>query len=710
MDKTKQQCARKVGGAAGVAFGLACLLFALGAYARQTLPQWAVDAVSNTYSVANAAYFSPVGRYYAGELYTDHDFIEDSLELDWADVGASSLLYDPDRDGNGNGWSNYAEVRARCHAKRAGQEWAGRPMPTVTMTVSYSGAKDISGKTLRVEAVRPSQPRGMFAVFSVPIGDFFRTKTFELSVPESGQLCEGATDFVVTLDPLLGVAKDVHVGWFGGCFTVDLTDTSAVVDRIDIVSGRSAREATFGPGIVYHDTNSPRSAEGVASGLARNVKHIRIVPYKVKGTAPSEMQPKADENGYIMLDDMGSKPRVVAEFDLDVSSRPFIHEGDILRDGEYDLDWTGFNENIGLHSGVMMGIDDVKSVLYRVVVGYGDIGRITPLDTNTVVDALETLIEKRFEESESRTSPTPLSPGMGGDNVVYSARPTFRWTMAGEDEWASRFGSSYTAFRLQVRSGTTVVYDSGVQLAPAPDANGVYSWTPLVYANDQTGRAAFLSPGNTYTWRVTMLNAKFTDVMYSDTTTTEFTFAPNLVQEMNDHGYGSIDVCVKYFGPGAVDVDVSKTNAKMRVEAYTSPDFSGDPAARTFVTNAVSISNTSSVANATIGRLRGGTYYVRAFLDSDGDFKRSAWESWGYATIDTGALVDVAFDPQPIMVSYGTTPSVFVWIEDADTDADRIPDAWEYDSAGTNKVDFLITNGPTNIVFDGHAFVVPGLL
>jgi len=149
-------------------------------------------------------------------------------------------------------------------------------------------------------------------------------------------------------------------------------------------------------------------------------------------------------------------------------------------------------------------------------------------------------------------------------------------------------------------------------------------------------------------------------------------------------------VCVKYFGPGAVDTDASKTNSKIRVEAYTSPDFSGDPAARTFV--AADWTTADAMSNVRLVGLKPGTYYVRAFLDSDGDFKRSDWESWGYANYrgEPGRAADI-FTPKPVAISSADlrAPLVNVWIEDADTDGDNLPDVWEYDTAGANKTDFL---------------------
>ena len=60
------------------------------------------------------------------------------------------------------------------------------------------------------------------------------------------------------------------------------------------------------------------------------------------------------------------------------------------------------------------------------------------------------------------------------------------------------------------------------------------------------------------------------------------------------------------------------------------------------------------------------------------DASKSKWESWGYAcsVLDTKALS--VYQPVPVAVSYADMiPVATVFIEDADTDNDGFPDAWE---------------------------------
>ena len=72
------------------------------------------------------------------------------------------------------------------------------------------------------------------------------------------------------------------------------------------------------------------------------------------------------------------------------------------------------------------------------------------------------------------------------------------------------------------------------------------------------------------------------------------------------------------------------------------------------------------MANAKLIGLPAGTYYIRAYIDSNGNFQKDDWESWGQATV-------------PVTVGAGdSAPVVGLYIEDADTNHDWVPDALEF--------------------------------
>ncbi|MBO5774874.1 MAG: hypothetical protein J6R63_02500, partial [Kiritimatiellae bacterium] len=132
----------------------------------------------------------------------------------------------------------------------------------------------------------------------------------------------------------------------------------------------------------------------------------------------------------------------------------------------------------------------------------------------------------------------------------------------------------------------------------------------------------------------------------------------------------------KYAGPTNVlkncDSVATTSEGIVRVQAFTTADFSGEYASAAFVTNMGNIADASiNVANGKISGLPAGTYYVRAYIDSNGNFKKDNWESWGAAK-------------EPVTVGAGiAVPLAGVYIEDADTDGDWVPDAHEFVENGS---------------------------
>jgi hypothetical protein len=238
--------------------------------------------------------------------------------------------------------------------------------------------------------------------------------------------------------------------------------------------------------------------------------------------------------------------------------------------------------------------------------------------------------------------------------------------------------NTYTAFRLQILDGEEVVYDSGINRAPALNANGRYEWTAPIAPGDQMPSGKILSTAGNYTWSVTMYNSKFRYDGYSKAPGLLRTIV-NKQQDVDDNAYNAIAVCVKYAGPTNVlkncDSVATTSEGIVRVQAFTTADFSGEYASAAFVTNMGNIADASiNVANGKISGLPAGTYYVRAYIDSNGNFKKDNWESWGAAK-------------EPVTVGAGiAVPLAGVYIEDADTDGDWVPDAYEFVQNGSLTV------------------------
>ena len=488
----------------------------------------------------------------------------------------------------------------------------------------------------------------------------------------NGSVREGRNNFMVYVDKAgngtyvpgapLGFVRDVDVGWSGAKFTVELSETSAITPRIDAWTDTSDRGVTYDKllNTALQDRTLDEAGRKVISNVVqtatasadKNVSRLRVVRFGVNGM-------------YAYL--TGCDQRVLVDEDFNRDARSFIFEGDFLGDGEYDIDWTYFNSEVN-RSGVVDAAGDITNLTYLVVLeggrGFEHYIR-SERDSNTVIRALSTTIERRFESVRHR----PVADSIG---VVYSGRPTFTWSIPDEEKWASQFGSSYTAFRLQIRdrdNRNEVVYDSGVQLAPAVNSHGKFEWTAPVCAGETTSLGKVFKASGNWTYRVAMYNAKFqpsnVDLYNFWSADAVFSTAVNAAQPMNDNGYSSIAVAARYTGPSVV-----LDNGVVCVEAYDTPDFAGDPIAAATASEKVGDAIDLEANCVLIGLPSAGTYYIRAFIDQNGNRVRDDFESWGAA------------EPVSVSARSLTVPTVGLFIEDADTDNDRIPDAYEYAKAG----------------------------
>ena len=577
-------------------------------------------------------------------------------------------------DEYGYGWVEYDIL-----TKRYGQTWGygGHPVPVVTMTIRYNGEQDLAGRSLTVESYTDAdlkQPDAQFVVVnnrSGTAGENRNINTLEFSAPQKGYLREGKNTFVVkvgtssdnTADAggtIMGVVRDVDVGWSKVEFEVELTETTPICPRPALETVLEAAS-----------TLGSSSSESVGA----TPSHIYVYRYAIDEYNP----PSSLEYGPVL--------------EKDITGRTYLHEGDFLSDEDFDIDWSGFRANVLNNSAVRQWGFPVTSVTYRVYFEPVDIAALAH-DPSNDVPYVE--FARTFDAVRKRA--VPVAPGKDS-TIIYGAKPTFRWHMTNDN---------YTAFAIQVKNGSRVIWNSGTQLAPPRDIYGDYQWSAPLYPGDQVASGEVFGNTSNYTWSVSMYNAKYQDDLWSD----ERAFRVNVYHEdaPNIAGYYGLNVAVKYFGPGSVNTDVNVLTDTLRVEAYTSPDFSGEPAGRTFVRNLANVTNAGNVVNATIVGLKSGTYYIRAFIDSDGDFKRSVWESWGYACPRSDTGTGAAYAPTAVTIGEGlATPTALVYVEDCDTDQDCLPDIWEYEEAGADKTDFLLKKGPMENAHNDYISVNPNL-
>ena len=494
-----------------------------------------------------------------------------------------------------------------------------------------------------------------------------------------------------------GFVRDVDIGWRRRAVEVELLDESPVAPRVRLVSVSSGNSSSSGSGSSsesssttagrgetladYYVTISNRCVMSIATQAGREqaIRRMRWIytnrveiadatdlPTDGSLTRVRVVRWLVDGNPVYKL---GCPAKVVLDKMFNLAEHPTITEADLLVDGEFDLDWDSLATDIS-----DADVDlEASSVAYLVVIGDGPDHWRSEGDSETVVKIVDQVIERTFYDS--RTKPLLHSPGEA-QSIVYDSRPTFSWTIPGDEV------SGYTAFRIQIlpETGTKVVWDSGVQMLPPRDAEGRYVWTAPVYVGNE------LDASVNYRWRVTGLNAKFRNPLWSDDGI--FRMEPNTVGA----DCGRIDVCVKYFGPADV---LDKGNVV--VEAFESPDFTGDPVARAVVADKTAVAAVETAHAKQVSLYgRKGVYYVRAYIDSK-DYGvanvRDDWESWGYVSDRSGSRSDI-FSPVALTIddAIGRGDLAVVYVEDADTNGNRLPDAWEM---AFNKG--KLSNGTANI-------------
>jgi hypothetical protein len=482
------------------------------------------------------------------------------------------------------------------------------------------------------------------------------------SAASRGYVREGLNSFVVFADQNndgdytagepFGYVNGVDVGWQGAKFAVELTETSPVFARVNVKTEENDRVALYG---IYSDTITITNLELTAGGATSSgteseeggmrYMHVRVDRYSVNGVRLGVGENK------INLPD-----RILVDKYMDLGVRSFLHEGDFISEGEFDIDWSHFDEvaydsALGGLIGTELGPDPVE-VGYRVVIDNSLL--VSPVTNNI---SLSYVFTRRFDSFDNRQLPVDLA-----NVVTYGSRPTFSWSMGKSN--------SYTAFRLQVRDGTNdcakVVYDSGINRAPAKNREGRYEWTAPIAPGDVMPTGETLEANGNYWWYVSMYNSKFNWDGYSETPGV-FRTLVNAQQDVDDRSYNAVAVCVKYTGPEAV-----LENAAVRLEAFTTADFSGENSSRVVVTNKADIADSAkTIPNAKLIGLPAGTYYVRAYIDSNNNFKKDNWESWGSAVESVTVGAGIAM------------PNVGLYIEDADTDDDWVPDAYEFAQNGS---------------------------
>lgn len=485
--------------------------------------------------------------------------------------------------------------------------------------------------------------------YSVVLPDAWPKRLY-LGRADSGHLREGANYFFAFMDldnngvwgagEPCGVTAPfaTDVGWDRNMITIDLTDYTPSFLRFSLSSLTRSEDVYFG-------TAAGSGGGGTGAGAALATR-IRVLRKSVDGNLAYRS--------------------VILDKTVD-STRNYMHEGDVLEVGQFGLDW---------------GLTGVPTSQNRTTIVYeiykGDMPE-TALTNGAIA-----VFTNTYDLARAKAVTTYPING----SYVYSSRPTFKWTMP----------KGYTAFAIELKVGSstgTTVYNSGAVQAPARDSDGNCIWEAPIYADGRLPGGQIFAANKVYAWRVMALNSKFYNTTAEANWSDWKLFRLDVNAPIESSGYGALTARVKYHGPAT-----SLLANRVKVQAFRTASFTGLPVAEYTLTSADLNALTSPAAASVNVVLKGlalssvaGEYYVRAFIDHNTNTLRDVWESWGYANY-YGASSSRPYDPRKVSVTLAPkTEVVDITIEDADSDQDWFPDAWEYEKNPSG--DFLNLVGPS---------------
>ena len=593
-------------------------------------------------------------------LIADHDFMEDGDE---DTLGYNRYVYDANIDADGNGWDNWSEIRASYNEAT----WVVMAVETNTYSRTFNSFSPDAGVQWQMwwdnefkKRLSLYNPKPSAWLYSVQYYDIYGEEkekgpgTLYYGAPIANRSCE-ITWYELNEKKEYGghVAPNVNFTIYGidagetnvtiAAYTdKNLLTPDATLDRngkilsgslkqglntFIVTSGAKTGFAKANVGFDHVDVEIALRADAIAFNVgaqSNDTTRVRVQRTAINGTS-------------------FAKPRTVYAKTIDLRKGKTFTEADLLKDGEYDFDQTYLVAD-ALAAGVAAA--DIRSVSYAVYLDWGD---PAPIYTFT------------------RTFPAKLvAPAPSGAtehhvNVDEAARPTLVWQAP----------ESASAFMLQVAKDNAfseIIYAT-TNFMPFATADGC-QFKPDLYVGDE------LEDGKNYFWRVASVDA----VTNSDWSAVA-TFRTAVNVENADTGYGRIAAEVRYFGPSAA------TLADVVVGVYESADFTTEPVARKHLVGGDSVSTLTNdltkafdvvSTNIVLDGIAPGTYYLMAFIDSNGNLKRDPWESWGYVNkIGTDATDKWTPAALKVKSTKAMPPTAFLVMEDTDINQNWTPDCLE---------------------------------
>ena len=255
---------------------------------------------------------------------------------------------------------------------------------------------------------------------------------------------------------------------------IELTDMSAICPRLDLWEDRSDRQAfTYDPDFTgWELVPESKRWHGSFVDFTAPAEKVRVTVSRffIDGYGLSKVG-------------MVGKENVVFDKTFIRSALTTFDEGLIVNGDNPDIDWNRFYDEAVDFPGVQTSGADVTNVTYIVKFDFD------PFDYTGTNRTLKTKIVRRFEKV--RTIPTAVG------SVTTNGTTTFVFRIDGEDPRASWFGTTYTACKVKVLSGSTETWNSGIVRLPVKSCDGTYR-----IKVDRTFSSGL-------TWRAALYNSKF---------------------------------------------------------------------------------------------------------------------------------------------------------------------------------------------------------
>lgn len=645
-----------------------------------------------------------------GLLYTDGDFMEEKWE---AKNGVSIDQHDAALDPDADGWSNWAEVRAALSpdGKRTAPTYTASatagddyPRPSLTLKADYFEALTVTNATLVIQGFADSTGGGApDVVFSTPYLGNGALHTVQ--VPIAGHLREGKNNFFIFLD------LDGNGAW-------DEDEPAGVPDQHDVDIGFDTTGTTLHtaltrlapPGSVRVNVKPilDQLVNEAETGTVESVDGSSLMnPSTGKPLDPTKFPVGVGMNYYLLLTPFeniaGSEPsqnsEVVVYKELYNSQKPYLTENDIFAASASGLPGTEAKNQLATSYKVWLVPENVYNAGgsvptwtdYNIAVVTNYFGRLD--EDNAVMvspkgGAVQNNPELTFEWKSNVQVPTftlkiqKIRDASGASitsTEVYNA--TVRGVSPAAMEGSVSSGQQQYRYRYTLPRGVGELSPNGATLF----GNGSYTYTLSL---------------NPYNGTSKVLEGAF-NIGLNDSAT------PGMSEGGANYKVAdSYYVRTKIRYNGVLTTDEDFDGARIIVEAYRTPAFVGNPTA------AVSDLLVHDADNAEVAKLnpyvvmskdrkilKGGKeqfwstafdveirglpsadpIYLMAYFDLNGNGQRDVWEPWGYAYTGAASLDGYYYDPVGVQPRLqGSDIAVEFYVQDVDTDSDKLADSWEW--------------------------------